>query len=670
MKFLPSYLTSLFLLCHLMSFAQPVVSIDQTFGTTLTENSQSIRQTPDGGFAIVGFTNSQGAGGDDFYLMKTDAYGNMVWDKTYGFLQQDRPQWAMEDHFQLTYDAAGVHDGYIITGTTESYLGHGAGGLDVYVVRTDKNGDVIWDRVIGGLQDEYARVIIQDSNRDFVICGQTASYGVTGVDIHVIKLHNNGSPFWESTYNLTGNEVGYAIHEISGGYLISGESWGTNSGPFLYKIQLNGDPDPLYGTHTAQTGAGSKYKPGGKYLKMAANGAGYSIEDITGGYMVVGRVNTGADAFMAKLDLNGAFEPGWPKTIIGPGANYAYAVKETDPVGTGYLLAGETNGIGAGNWDYWVAKTDANGILEWQEVYGGAGNEWCTSMQKMDNGCFALTGLTTSFGAGGSDFWLLTLCDIINPAYIEGFVYQDDNENCSYEPTNGETPAANQIVTLTPGPYLTKTDGLGNYSFKVEPGNYDISFTPNLFFDVPTCQANPIQNTSVTGGGTSSGHDFALENIVGGNSCKAAVHVVSAPFETGNCPAPLTLSSPCPGFQHKYIVSLENILGNSIKLKKSGLVLILPEGMTFVSISPNNCTDGKSVEIGLPEIYPATSSGPLISQNIKHELLVWGDVGYLGVNGGDFKKNIKSTITCTFEIIVNVSATAPYPFVLDADFLS
>jgi hypothetical protein len=95
----------------------------------------------------------------------------------------------------------------------------------------------------------------------------------------------------------------------------------------------------------------------------------------------------------------------WAKTYGGIGDDYAGALVQTDD--GGYALAGSTYSFGAGRGDFWLVKTDAAGNVQWNKTYGGTGNENAMTLIQTDDGGYALAGQTCSFGAGCWDFWLV-----------------------------------------------------------------------------------------------------------------------------------------------------------------------------------------------------------------------------------------------------------------------
>ena len=151
----------------------------KTIGGPKREWGSSLIQTADGGYAIAGTTTSFGAGGEDVYVIKLDASGNLQWTKTIGGKKEDAG-------ISLIQTSDG---GYAIAGYTKSF---GAGGEDVYVVKLDADGKLQWTKTIGGENDDRGFSIIQTSDDGYAIAGSTTSFGARGRDVYVIKLDRNG----------------------------------------------------------------------------------------------------------------------------------------------------------------------------------------------------------------------------------------------------------------------------------------------------------------------------------------------------------------------------------------------------------------------------------------------------------------------------------------------
>ncbi|MFO7651824.1 MAG: hypothetical protein R6X13_10860 [bacterium] len=160
--------------------ASGVLLWDTVFGGTGADVGWSVQQTSDGGFVIAGVTESAGAGSWDACLVKTDAAGNETWTKTYGGPGRDYAR-----SVQQTRDG-----GFILTGCTES---QGAGAGDVYVIKTDAQGNPTWMRTYGGTGADEGRSVRQTADGGYIIAGSTRSFGVGGSDIYIIKTDSAGT---------------------------------------------------------------------------------------------------------------------------------------------------------------------------------------------------------------------------------------------------------------------------------------------------------------------------------------------------------------------------------------------------------------------------------------------------------------------------------------------
>jgi len=183
----------------------------KTYGGNESDEGYSVEQTLDSGYAFLGWTNSYGAGGYDVLLVKTDASGNMLWQKTYG-----GADWDFGYSIRQTADS-----GFVICGQTYSY---GAGNGDVYVIRTDKNGDTLWTRAIGDSGYDIGNSVYVQKDSIYIIAGATTSFGAVDTTMFLIKMNNKGTVEFDTIYGgLHNTTVARSVEGVpGGGYVIAG----------------------------------------------------------------------------------------------------------------------------------------------------------------------------------------------------------------------------------------------------------------------------------------------------------------------------------------------------------------------------------------------------------------------------------------------------------------
>jgi predicted secreted protein len=199
------------------------VAWNKTFGGSVEDYGKLVQQTSDGGYIIAGLTESYGAGGGDVWVIKTDSSGSVAWNKTFGGSVGD-----VGNSVQQTSDG-----GYIIVGDTRSY---GAGGYDVWLIKTDSSGNMAWNKIFGGSGDDYGKSVQQTLDGGYIIAGWTESYGAGGYDVWLIKSDSSGDETWNKTFGGSDWDYGQSTRQASdGGYIIAGlaESYGAGDGDVL-----------------------------------------------------------------------------------------------------------------------------------------------------------------------------------------------------------------------------------------------------------------------------------------------------------------------------------------------------------------------------------------------------------------------------------------------------
>ena len=251
-------------------------------------------------------------------------------------------------------------------------------------------------KAIGGPSIEVGNSLIQTSDGGYAIAGYTFSFGAGEADVYVVKLDANGNLQWTKTIGGPGNEIGFSLIQTSdGGYVLAGttESFGVGgSDVYIVKLDANGN---LQWTKTI----GGPKGEGGRSI----------IQTSDGGYAITGATKSfGAgveDVYVVKLDANGNLQ--WTKTIGGENNDWGNSLIQTSD--GGYVIAGYTTSFGAGEADVYVVKLDANGNLLWTKTIGGPESEEGNSLIQTSDGGYAIAGVTSSFGAGEADVYVVKL---------------------------------------------------------------------------------------------------------------------------------------------------------------------------------------------------------------------------------------------------------------------
>ncbi|HTA27937.1 MAG TPA: T9SS type A sorting domain-containing protein [Bacteroidia bacterium] len=228
-------------------------------GTGGEDIGASIKQTRDGGYIVAGWTNSFGAGGYDCYVLRLDGSGNLLWTKTIG-----------GSKYEQAYCIIQTNDkGFAFCGQTNSFADTNG---DVYVVKLDSAGNMDWTRTIGGPHGAAGVSIIQTKDKGFVVCGNTGADDSVNGDVYVLKLDSIGNLLWTQTTG--GRGIDYSnqvVQSKNGGFAVIGNTNSYASGYKMYLILLDSlgnscSPNPTGGSidSGAIIGQGGFVSEGGK----------------------------------------------------------------------------------------------------------------------------------------------------------------------------------------------------------------------------------------------------------------------------------------------------------------------------------------------------------------------------------------------------------------------
>lgn len=352
----------------------------KSFGGEKDDYGSSVQQTTDGGYFILGFTESYGTGKQDFWLIKTDSTGNKIWEKTYGGEEADYASFGRQTN----------DDGFIAVGNTRSF---DVGNSDIWLIKTNNAGEMIWDKTFGGPEFDSASEVWQTDDGGFVVFGYTSSFGAGGRDMWLFKTDADGNILWEKTYGGTKDDQGHSMKQTNdGGYILSGGKYTTDSTNkfdiWLIKTDINGEIiwDKTYG--------GSEHE------------TAQSVQQTTdGGYIICAEKEVGGldeyDIWLLKTDGKGVVL--WEKMFGGFNWDRGWSVQQT--ADGGYVIAGDT--FAGPRVDGLLIKTDSNGEMQWSKTYGNYNTDITVHVEQTSDGGYILTGYHQPKRFEYRDLWLI-----------------------------------------------------------------------------------------------------------------------------------------------------------------------------------------------------------------------------------------------------------------------
>lgn len=412
----------------------PPIQWQRCLGGSNIEEGYSVVRTTDGGYVALGKAGSSDGdvatnnGQGDVWLVKVDAAGTLLWEHTYGGSIPDEGRCVRN-----TMDG-----GYVIAGiawSSDGDVSEALGSYDYWVVKVDGDGELEWERSLGGSGADYGYGIEQTTDGGYIVVGWGGSVdGMMigehgGAECWVVRLDPNGQMLWQKPLGGSANDFGFSVTQTNdGNFVVAG-----------YTLSTDGDiTDPLGGEDAWAV----KLDDAGEIIWQSTFGGSANdqfasvLATTDGGVLLAGSTRStdgdvssnhgSADFWVVKLDAMGVLE--WERTYGGSSPDTGFGVSHSGD--GGYLVCGDS-------WsddgdltehhppaqDYWVFKIDAGGELLWQRSMGGSGTDRAHSVAPTDgNGC-VVAGWTVSFDGevtgyhDDGDLWMVRLQEL--PTSVE-----------------------------------------------------------------------------------------------------------------------------------------------------------------------------------------------------------------------------------------------------------
>ena len=296
--------------------------------------------------------------------------------------------------FDACYSSKETDDGeYIFAGGSYSF---GPGLSDVWILKTNIAGDILWNKTYGGPRNESCYSLQKTSDDCYVVTGKTKVVEPDNFDVLLMKIDDDGNELWNKTYGGEEFDAGWWVEPtLDDGLIIVGITYSKGIGEGdIWVIKTNAAGDIIWD----ETYGGPHYESAEEVLVLA-----------DGTFIIVGYTESygsgDRDLWIFKIDSNGDLI--WEKIYGGNLDDEGWSIESCEY--NSYFIFGRTYSFGAGNQDFWLIKTDDNGEIILNRTFGGEFFDEARRIQKTDNGNFLLIGSTESFNAYQSDYWLIAI---------------------------------------------------------------------------------------------------------------------------------------------------------------------------------------------------------------------------------------------------------------------
>jgi hypothetical protein len=421
------------------SISQPLqLQWQQCYGGSQDENGYNIAKTSTG-FFLLGSTGSHDQqvpgsfGGSDFWVIRTDSVGSLIWTKTYGGSGDE-----VSTDMKPTLDGGYILFGYTFSEGNSGLVTGNHGGADYWLVKVDSLGNLEWQKCLGGSCNDISLQIVLTQDGGYLCIGYSCSNDGEITENHgsydawVVKVNSTGNIIWQKSFGGTQPDYGFCASSTSDGGAIIGCGVGASDGNIQCSFH-GGDADVWVAKLDSVGNIEWQQCYGGSSIETIQS----IIKSNDGGYIFCGFTysNDGdvsgnhgnGDIWIVKLDQLGTLE--WQKCFGGSQDDAGFVIKKSTE--NEYLIGGlsySNDGDVSGNhnpvWftDMWIFKISSNGSLLWQQCLGGEGDDAIHDFLDLKMGRLMLFGDThsgpnsgdvscNSHGWGTYDYWLVSTLD-------------------------------------------------------------------------------------------------------------------------------------------------------------------------------------------------------------------------------------------------------------------
>ena len=410
-----SLIASIAILCMTFISYSQNVAWKKCFGGSKEDMSWSIINSNDNAFIIVGNSKSNDGdvssnnGSGDFWVIKIDTSGAIIWEKSYGLSNYERP-------FSITTANDG---GYIIAGYRNS-IGGDAKNSDFWVVKISEEGELIWDKLYGGSDFDNARHIMKTNDNGYIVSGTTTlPENFHRSAVRLIKIDNSGNIIWEKTY-LSSSCINFGSSILTpdnGIIFIASDCTTANTDYIIVKLDENGNMEwrKEYGGSLNDTPSAIKHCKEGGYIIVGSSSSnnGDVINNHGGAF----------DFWVIKISNNGNLISSM--CYGGSKSDRAYDVIQNN--NNEFIVVGYSNSNdgdvtnNTDKTDYWIINIDTENNLKWEKCIGDySGEDIARSVIQASDKSYLIAGYTDSYEGvvydnhGDKDFWVIKLNENFN----------------------------------------------------------------------------------------------------------------------------------------------------------------------------------------------------------------------------------------------------------------